>query len=89
MTVAGHASNGSEEMPTERPLCAEHTRLLEAYQKAVARFSSSMTALREAALEDCDRFTFYTEQARLCSERARIAWEAHRMDHGCVPSPFG
>lgn len=48
-----------------------------------------MTALREAALEDCDRFTFYTEQARLCSERARIAWEAHRMDHGCVPSPFG
>lgn len=76
-------------MPLDRPLCDEHTRLLEAYRKAVAQFSASMTALREAALDDCDRFLCYTEQARLCSERARLDWEAHRIEHGCLPSPFG
>jgi len=76
-------------MTLERPLCVEHAQLLEAYRKAVALFSTSTQALKEAARDDCDRLALYTEQARLGSERARLAWEAHRMEHGCCASPFG
>lgn len=76
-------------MTLEHTLCVEHARLLEAYQKAVALFSASTNALKEAAREDCGRLALYTEQARLGSERARLAWETHRLEHGCCPSPFG
>jgi hypothetical protein len=75
-------------MYQERPLCAEHARLLEAYRDAVALFSASTNALKEAARGDCARLALYAEQARLRSEHARIAWEAHRIQHDCCPSPF-
>lgn len=75
-------------MSRERPLCVEHTQLLEAYRKAVALFSTSTNALKEAARDDCERFALYAEQARLRSENARVAWETHRIQHDCCPSPF-
>lgn len=76
-------------MPRERLLCAEHSQLLETYQKAVALFSASTTALKESSRDDCERLTLYAEEARLRSEQARLDWERHRINHGCCPSPFG
>jgi hypothetical protein len=75
-------------MPHHRPPCVQHAQLLEAYREAVAMFSAATNALKEAARDDCPRLALYAEQARLGSERARLAWEAHRIEHECCASPF-
>jgi hypothetical protein len=68
-------------------MCERHWELLEAYQKAVALFSTTLDALQlsRATVKkvEYDRMRNYVEQTRLISEDARMDLERHVAEHGC------
>jgi hypothetical protein len=69
-------------------MCEEYVRLLQAYRKAVARYSSTLDALEAARAtvrkHEYQRMTGYVEQARLTSEQARTDLERHTLEHECI-----
>jgi hypothetical protein len=71
-------------------MCEEHRDLLKAYREAVATFSRTLEALETArataARAEYQRMARRVEEARLDSEKARIALEKHTAEHGCFPS---
>ena len=71
-------------------MCEKHRELLKAYREAVATFSTKLDALEAArataARVEYRRMAGNVDQARLDSEKARIALEKHTAEHGCFPS---
>ena len=71
-------------------MCEEHRDLLKAYREAVATFSGTLEALETArataARDEYQRMAQQVEEARLGSEKTRIALEKHTAEHGCFPS---
>jgi hypothetical protein len=70
-------------------MCEEHRDLLKAYREAVATFSGALEAL-ETARATASRAKYqqmaqHVEEARLVSEKARIALAKHTAEHGCFP----
>jgi hypothetical protein len=67
--------------------CEEKTRLLQEYEAATARFSAAVTELHKrtpvSPVAEYGRLKRAAEEARLNSERARLALEHHTAVHGC------
>lgn len=68
-------------------MCEHHRELLDLYQKAVSRFSTTLEALQAAhatvSKQEYGRLYGYLEQARIASEQARLDLERHVAEHGC------
>ncbi len=68
-------------------MCERHWELLEAYQKAVALFSTTLDALQASRAtvkkDEYERMRAYVEQTRLIAEDARMDLERHIVEHGC------
>ena len=67
-------------------MCGDYRRLFDAYQKAMAEHSRAVAELTNAASGHANFHVLWRacENARLGSERARIALDAHITEHGCV-----
>ena len=67
--------------------CEEKTRVLHEYEAATAKFSNAVTELRArtpvSPAAEYERLKRAAEEARLNSERARLALEHHTAVHGC------
>jgi hypothetical protein len=67
--------------------CEERSRLLQAYNDATREFSDRVSALNArigvTPKHEYDLLERASEDARLKSEQARIAYERHAADHGC------
>jgi hypothetical protein len=67
--------------------CEERSRLLQAYNEATREFSDRVSALNArigvTPKHEYDLMERASEDARLKSEQARIAYERHVADHGC------
>jgi hypothetical protein len=67
--------------------CEEKERLLAAYQTATEAFAASVTDLQRtmgtSSLTEYQRLQRVADDARLKSERARLALESHSASHGC------
>jgi RNase P subunit RPR2 len=68
-------------------MCERHWELLEAYQRAVALFSTTLDALQASRATvkkvEYDRMRNYVEQTRLIAEDARMDLQQHVTEHGC------
>jgi CHASE3 domain sensor protein len=68
-------------------MCGEKDRLALEYQEATAQFSQSVADLREkmgtSSQEEYERLKRTTEQWRVRSEEARLAFEQHVAAHNC------
>jgi hypothetical protein len=69
-------------------MCAEHARLLKAYQQSMALFSLTLVAF-EAAKATVSRDEFrrqagYFEQACMRGDRARVELDKHKLEHKCA-----
>ena len=80
----------TKESNNDPTMCERHATLLSKYQKAVATFSSTLTALEEAratlSRDEYQRIAGYVDQARIEAEHARIELERHIEECGCFPS---
>jgi hypothetical protein len=67
-------------------MCQEYRRLFEAYHQATSVHSRAVSDLSKAAsgYRDYPALWQACEKARLASERARIALDAHIAEHGCM-----
>jgi hypothetical protein len=67
--------------------CEERSRLLQSYNDATREFSDRVSALNArigvTPKHEYDLLERASEDARLKSEQARIAYERHVADHGC------
>jgi hypothetical protein len=67
--------------------CEEKSRLLQSYNDATREFSDKVSALNArigvTPKHEYDLLERASEDARLKSEQARIAYERHVADHGC------
>jgi hypothetical protein len=67
--------------------CEERSRLLQSYNDASREFSDKVSALNArigvTPKHEYDLLERASEDARLKSEQARIAYERHVADHGC------
>jgi hypothetical protein len=68
-------------------MCKEKGRLTLEYQEATAKFSQSVTDLRQkmgtSSQEEFERLKRITEESRVHSEEARLALERHVVAHKC------
>ena len=67
--------------------CEEKERLLAAYQRTTEKFSHAVTELHHkieiSSQEEYQRLQRVADEARVHSERARLALESHSAAHGC------
>lgn len=69
------------------PGCAEKRRLVAEYEAATALFSEEVTLLHRkmgtSSKEEYERLNGIANEARVRSERARLAVEQHASSHDC------
>lgn len=67
--------------------CAEKRRLVSEYEAATSLFSEAVTLLHQrmgtSAKEEFERLNHIANEARVRSERARLAVEEHASSHNC------
>jgi hypothetical protein len=67
--------------------CKEKQKLLGDYQSATVQFAAAVDRLHcwraTSAREEYEEFRRASEDARLVSEKARLALEEHVSSHGC------
>jgi hypothetical protein len=71
-------------------MCERQAELLSAYLKAVATFSTTLSALEAARAtvlrHEYDRLANYVNQAHSRSDLAKNELEKHTSEHGCFQS---
>ena len=64
--------------------CQERAVLLDEYGRATFAYSNAASAFLGSPQDSYDFLQLAAEQARLNYETARVAYEAHKHEHGCA-----